>query len=197
MASDLRPGPDSPPTNELASAEAALSVLQQVLHTIAGDDMSRPTPCREYDVSGLTGHLLNSITVLGGMAGADFAGPSANDDTASVEGQVIGAARPALDAWHRRGIDGDVSLGPGSMPARVAVSVFSIEFLVHAWDYATAVGHDMQAPDSLTDYVLGLARTLIKPQERSAAGFDEPVEVPEHASGLHRLVAFTGRNPTR
>ncbi|MGB8791472.1 MAG: TIGR03086 family protein, partial [Mycobacterium sp.] len=40
MSSDLRPGPDSPPTDELASAEAALSALQHVLHPIARDELS-------------------------------------------------------------------------------------------------------------------------------------------------------------
>lgn len=194
MPPDLRPGPESPPADELQSAEAALAVLQQVLYSIAGEDKSRQTPCTEYDVKGLTGHLLNSITALGGMVGAEF---SMREHTDSVERLVVGAARPALDAWHRHGLDGEVPLGAGSMPARVAVSVFSIEFLVHAWDYANAVGRDVHAADSLVEYVLGLAHQLIKPHERSAAGFDDPIEVPEDASVLDRLVAFTGRNPAR
>src|SRR5882724_7977967 len=102
MPSDLRPGPDSPPVDELASAEATLGVLQQVLHAIARDDMSRQTPCSEFDVTQLTEHLLNSITSIGGMVGAEF---SESDQGDSVEGQIIGAARPALDAWHRHGLD--------------------------------------------------------------------------------------------
>ena len=35
------------PTDELHGAEDALEVLQHVLHTIAADDLSRPTPCAE------------------------------------------------------------------------------------------------------------------------------------------------------
>ncbi|BBX99164.1 TIGR03086 family metal-binding protein [Mycobacterium lacus] len=194
MPPESRPGPDSPPVDELASAEASLGVLQQVLRTIAADDKFTQTPCSEYNVKELTEHLLHSIMVLGGMVGAEFA---ISEDTDSVEGLVIGAARPALDAWHRHGLEGAVPLGPGSMTAQVAVSVFSIEFLVHAWDYAVAVGCDVEFPDSLCDYVLGLARKLIKPDERSVAGFDDPIAVPDDASALHRLVAFTGRNPAR
>ena len=123
MPSDLRPGPDSPPTDELASAEATLAVLQQVLHTIGRDDSAKQTPCGEFDVKALTKHLLHSITALGGMAGAQITVP---DDTDSVESLVIAAARPALDAWHKHGLDGDVALGNNSMPAQVAVAVFSI-----------------------------------------------------------------------
>ncbi|EFD63922.1 conserved hypothetical protein [Mycobacterium tuberculosis EAS054] len=138
--------------------------------------------------------MLNSIMVLGGMVGAEF---SLRADIDSVERLVSGAARSALDAWHRHGLEGDVSLGPGSMSAKVAVSVFSVEFLVHAWDYAVAVGSELKAADSLAEYVLELARKLIKPEERSVAGFNEPVDVPEDGGALERLIAFTGRNPAR
>ncbi|MGD1111602.1 MAG: TIGR03086 family metal-binding protein [Mycobacterium sp.] len=194
MPRDLRPGPDSPPSDELRSAEETLGVLQHVLHPIASDDLSRQTPCTEFDVAQLTEHLLNSITAIGGMVDAEFPERVESD---SVERQVISAARPALDAWHRRGLDGSVPFGKGEMPAKGACAILSIEFLVHAWDYARAVGHDVEAPASLTEYVLNLARNVIKPEFRGGAGFDDPVEVPADAGALDQLVAFTGRNPAR
>ena len=54
----------------------------------------------------------------------------------------------------------------------------------------------MNAPDSLSDYVMGLAQGIITPQGRTTAGFDDPVEVPADAGALDRLVAYTGRNPS-
>ena len=194
MPPDLRPGPDSRPPDELASAEDTLGMLQQVLHTVAGDDMSRQTPCTQFNVAQLTEHLLNSITAIGGMAGAEM---PATDDSDSAERRVVSAARPALDAWHRRGLEGSVPFGKGEMPAKGACGILSLEFLVHAWDYARAVGHDVEAPEPLAEYVLGLARATIQPELRSRAGFDEPVAVAEDADALDRLVAFTGRNPAR
>jgi uncharacterized protein (TIGR03086 family) len=192
MPRDLRPGPDSPPTDELASAEDTLGVLRQVLHTVAGDDMSRQTPCTLFNVTQLTAHLLNSIAAIGGMAGAEI---PETDESDSAERRVISAARPALDAWHRRGLEGNVPFGKGEMPAKGACGILSLEFLVHAWDYARAVEHDVNAPEPLAEYVLGLARKTIQPELRSRAGFDAPVEVAEDAGALDRLVAFTGRNP--
>jgi uncharacterized protein (TIGR03086 family) len=192
MPRDLRPGPDSPPADELQGAEDSLGVLRHVVHTIAGDDMSRQTPCSEYDVTALTEHLLKSITGIGGMAGAQFPKREVGD---SVERQIVGAARPALDAWHHRGLDGTVPFGNTEMPAKSACGIFSIEFLVHAWDYAVAVGRAVEAPEPLAEYVLDLAHSTIRPEFRGAAGFNDPVDVPADAGALDQLVAFTGRNP--
>jgi uncharacterized protein (TIGR03086 family) len=192
MSSDLRPGPDSPPTDELASAEAALGALQHVLHPIARDELSKSTPCTEYNVMQLTDHLLTSITLLGGAAGADL--PDRNTDY-SVEQQVIGAARPALDAWHRRGLNDTVTLGTNELPATFAVSILTLELLVHGWDYAAATKHPMNVAESLADYTLGLAKKVINPQTRATVGFADPVVVPDDASALDRLIAFTGRDP--
>ncbi|HET6736152.1 TIGR03086 family metal-binding protein [Mycobacterium sp.] len=192
MPDDLRPGPDSPPTDELKSAEATFGVLQQVLHGIAKDDESKQTPCKEFDVAKLTDHLMNSITAIGGVAGAEF---PERDRSDSVERQVVLAARPALDAWHRRGLDGTVSFGGGEAPAKMMAGILSLEFLVHAWDYAAATGREVTAPDSLSDFVLGLAHNIITPQGRTTAGFDDPVEVAADARALERLIAYTGRTP--
>jgi uncharacterized protein (TIGR03086 family) len=194
MPSDLRPGPDSPPTDELRSAEQSLAVLQQVLHTIAGDDMSRQTPCSEYDISQLTEHLRNSITTLGRMVDADN---PMREPTGAVEDQIIGAARSTLDAWHRHGLEGNVSMGESEIPAKVAASVLSVEFLVHAWDYAAAMGREVKAPQPLVEYVLDLAHRVIQPDQRARGGFAEPVEVPADAGPMERLIAFTGRDPSQ
>jgi uncharacterized protein (TIGR03086 family) len=182
----------TPPVDELACAEAALTVLHDVIRPISRDDMSRPTPCTEFDVAALTEHLLSSITTLGGAAGADF---PATDTGDAVDRQLIMAARPALDAWHRRGLEGTVSVGPGEFPAKSAVAILSLEFLVHGWDYAQAVGRDLEVPDTLAGYVLEAAKGIITPEGRKAVGFDQPIEIGGSASDFEQLLAFTGRQP--
>ncbi|CAN5356545.1 TIGR03086 family metal-binding protein [soil metagenome] len=176
--------------DELVTAEAALTVLEEVLQPITREDLGRQTPCREYDVASLTDHLLNSITILGGAAGADL---PQRDPGESVHQQVLMAARPALEAWQRRGLDGTVELGPNPLPATVAVGILSIEFLVHAWDYAKATGQALDVPEELAAHVEQLARGIITPEGRKNVGFDPPVEVPADAAVFDRLLAFTGR----
>jgi len=166
--------------------------LQHVLHPIARDDLSKSTPCPQYDVMGLTEHLVNDMALFGDAVGAQL--PERDTDDA-VERQIIGAARPVLDAWHRRGLDGTVTLSSYELPATAAVGYLSLEFLVHAWDYATATGHPLEVAESLADYVFGLARKLIPPEARAQLGFAEPVTVSDDAPGLQKLIAFTGRDP--
>ncbi len=192
MPDDLRPGSDSPPTDELKSAEKAFAVLEHVLHGLAKEDEAKQTPCREFNVAQLTDHLLNSIAVIGGAAGAEI---PERDSSDSVERQVVLAARPAVDAWQKRGLDGMVPFQSGEAPARMMAGILSLEFLVHAWDFAEATGREVNSPDSLSDYVLDLAKTIITPEGRSSVGFDDPVDVAVDAGALDRLIAYTGRQP--
>jgi uncharacterized protein (TIGR03086 family) len=192
MTSDLQPDSYPAPTDDLASAEDTLRVLQQVLHSIPPEDLSKRTPCPEFDVAGLTDHLLRSITMIGSAVGAKL--PPRNDSD-SIEQQVITAAQPTITAWQHHGLDGMVALGANEAPAAAVVGILSIEFLVHAWDYAVATGPEIDVPEPLAEYVLGIARKIITPQSRPAAGFADPVAVPDDASALDRLIAFTGRNP--
>ncbi|WP_441963553.1 TIGR03086 family metal-binding protein [Mycolicibacterium houstonense] len=179
--------------DELDSAEATLDVLQRVLHGITPDDLSRRTPCREFDVAGLTDHLLTSITLIGSAAGAQL--PD-RDQQASVEDQVISAARSAVAAWRRRGVTGTVPFGDGEMPAAVMARILSMEFLVHAWDYARATGQAVEVSDEAPEQVLAWSRAVLTPEGRVRAGFDDPVEIADDAPALDRLLAFTGRRPT-
>jgi uncharacterized protein (TIGR03086 family) len=193
MASDLRPGPDSPPTDELRAAEQALGALQHIVHPISRDDLSRPTPSGDFDVAQLTEHLVETITSIGSALDAELPPRDAED---TVERQIIAAGRPTLDAFHRRhGLDGDVTWRGEQTPVRTLAAVLAFGFLVHGWDYAVATGGPIDVPDSLADYVLGLAEKIITPERRANGEFAEPVEPPAKATGLDRLVAFAGRDP--
>ena len=119
---------------------------------------------------------MNSITVIGGAAGAEI---PERDPTDSVERQVVAAARPALDAWHRRGLDGTVKFGDNEAPARVMAGILSLEFLVHAWDYAMAMGRGACA--RLAVRLCDGARRSHHAAGANNAGFDDPVDVPADA----------------
>lgn len=195
MASDLRPGPESPPTDELRAAEAALGVLQHIVHPIAEDELSRPTGSDGLDVAQLTEHLVDTIASIGTALGAELPERDAGD---TVERQLIAAGRPTLDAFHRRhSLDGEVTWRGNETPVRTLAGVLAFGMLVHGWDYAVATGTPPDVPNALADYVLGIAQRIVTPERRANGEFGEAIETPDNAKALDRLVAFTGRDPAR
>ena len=178
------------PLDELSCAEATLAVLQHVLRGIDASDSSKQTPCSEYDVAELGDHLMNSIAIIGGAADAQM---PARDTAAPLEAQVADAAQAVLEAWRRRGMDNTVSLNSRQVPAVVPVGILSLEFLVHAWDFAMATGRQVVVSEPVSEFVLAIAGKVITPEARGYAGFADPVATAADAGVLDRLIAFTGR----
>jgi uncharacterized protein (TIGR03086 family) len=174
----------------IKAAEAALAICQLALRGVAEADYGSPTICPEFTITQLTDHLIGSVTALGGAAGAEFPGTA----TGTLEARLAEAAQAAMEAWNARGADGAVKVGPSELPATTALGILSIEFLVHAWDFAQATGQQIAVPEELSAHVLGAAHTIITPAGRASVGFDDPVEPGPDAQALDRLIAFTGRS---
>lgn len=175
--------------NPLTSANATLAVLQHVLRGIGEDDLSKSTPCTEFTVGQLEAHLLGSLSSLTSLAGGTLVPASAGD----LESRIADAAQQAVETWTERGIEGTVQTGPQELPATIAASILSVEFLVHAWDFASATGQKAAVSDEVATYVLGLAEQIITPELRERAGFDPAIPISGNASAMDRLVAFSGR----
>ena len=191
-------GPDEwsakPDLDPLSSAEATLAICQRILRGVAEDDYHKATVCTEFDVTQLADHLIGSVTYLCAAAGGE---PGAGPVTSPLEARVATAAQATLEAWHVRGLDGTVKVGPHEMPAGAAPGILSIEFLVHAWDFAQATGQQVAVSDEVAQHVLGLARQIITPEARGGGSFADPIEAGPDAGLLDRLIAFTGRTTTQ
>jgi len=175
--------------NPLTSANATLAVLQHVLRGIGEDDLSKSTPCTEFTVGQLEAHLLGSLISLTSLADSTLVPTSAID----LESRIADAAQQAVETWTERGIEGTVQAGPQELPATIAASILSVEFLVHAWDFASATGQKVAVSDEVATYVLGLAEQIVTPELRESAGFDPAIPISGNAPAMDRLVAFSGR----
>ena len=79
--------------------------------------------------------------------------------------------------------------------AEAALGIGSIEFLVHAWDFAQATGQQARVLEGLAAHVLEVADQIITPEVRSSGGgFADAVPAGPGADVMDRLIAFTGRN---
>jgi uncharacterized protein (TIGR03086 family) len=181
----------------ITSAALTLAACQRVLLRIGEADHGKTTVCGEFTVAGLADHLIKVTTGWGGAAGASFpaaaAGTLESAATGTLESKVADAAQIALEAWDSRGLDGTVTIATGeTMPADMAAGMLSIEFLVHASDFAGATGQQVTVPEEAAAYVLDLACKIITPGIR-AGRFGDERPAGTGAGALGRLIAFTGR----
>ena len=178
------------PLDAISSAEATLAVCQRVLRGVPESAYAGPTVCPKFTVAELADHVIASAQFFGYEAGAQFPDTPA----ATLEARLAEVAQPTLEAWRARGLDGIVSVGPHPMPAADALGILSIEFLVHAWDFAQATGQRVIVSDELTEHVLGIAHMIITPEVRGGGtSFADAVPVDPDAHVLDRLIAYTGR----
>jgi uncharacterized protein (TIGR03086 family) len=177
--------------DEFTSAEKALVVMHDVVRTIGQDNLHRPTPCRDFDVTALADHLIDTISRLAAAAGIRPTVPNGD----SIDQRIQQLTQPILAGWRRSGLADDVMFGGRALPAHLALGILSLELLVHGWDFAVALHRPLHVSDAHAAHVLALARQTLTAQSRATAGFDPPVPVPASTSALDQLIAFTGRDP--
>ena len=87
--------------------------------------------------------------------------------------------------------------GVRSMTARAAeyLEEMILDLIVHAWDLGTAIGYPGPLPADAVQAMYPLARAVV---DRTPSGmFDAPVEVSTDSPVIDKLVALTGRHPSR
>lgn len=187
--------------NPLTSASATLAVLQHVLRGISEAQLSAPTPCSAFTLGQLEAHLLGSLASLTELAGGTLVPSNAGE----LESRIAAGAQYAIETWMRRGLDGSVAAGPQELPATLAAGILSLEFLVHAWDFASATGQKLTVSEEVATYVLGLAEQVVQPDLRESAGFDPAIAgqqrrvcagPPDRVHGPHGLTDKISREPT-
>jgi uncharacterized protein (TIGR03086 family) len=180
--------------DQLRSADASWAVLSRVLSAVGPADAGLATPCRDFDVEALTEHVRGSIVSIGTALGAAL---PEDDGAAPAEARLAVVVEPTLEAFGSRGLEGQINMGFAVLPATLVANILNLELLVHAWDYATALRRGLDVPAALSEYVLGLAQSTISDEIRANGSFGPAMLVSETADSLDRLVAFTGRVPSR
>lgn len=183
--------------------EPAARRVVQLLDGVRDDRLSDPTPCEKYAVRHLLAHLLG-LTAAFRDAARKKLGPAT--DTAPGAGMPelpedwrtrlprrldeLVAAWRSPDAWQGTTRAGGVTL-TGEVAGRVALN----EVVVHGWDLARATGQ----PYTVDDASLRSSYELMEPTGGAPgddAIFGVPVEVPEDAPLLDRVVGRAGRSPS-
>lgn len=178
---------------------AAREVVR-VAGEVGDDDLDRPTPCGQWRVRDLLGHLLafagHFIRVArheeGGAGGAPEDLPS--DWRAVLDARLtdLAAAWTAPSAW-----EGEGSAGGLTMP-RAQLGVVALEELVlHGWDLAQSVGTGFDVRDDDLGAVEGFVAQFEHAPQESRTGLYGPVVDAAASTELERVLTLAGRDPRR
>jgi uncharacterized protein (TIGR03086 family) len=166
---------------------AAVGPARQVMGQIGPGQLDHPTPCPDFDVKALVGHLLEWGPAL--VAAGYQAAPTTTYPDLDGYLDAIAAAWGRPEAW-----TGTTSMGGYDMPATTMGGMVLGEVVVHGWDLARATGQPVGWPVEVLDFLCAeVART--GEQGRAMGVYGPVVPVPPDASALDRLIGLTGRDP--
>ncbi len=160
--------------------------------------LERPTPCAEYDVRALLGHIVATVerARVVGEDGDVFAQPvvvtgvpddgwtdalaAASDKTQAAWADDTLLDRPSTVPW-------------GRVPGRGALWGYLNEALVHGWDLAIATGQDAEADPVLAEAAMAaMQRFLPAGMRGDGIPFDAAVEPASGAGPTERLANWSG-----
>ena len=193
-----RPGTTGGLAGETGLLESAIGYALGAVQAVTPDVLSRPTPCRGWDLEMLLRHASESLAALreGVDAGRVGLRPSADDDAAADPVRTFRErAGLLLAAW--TGVSGPqevITIADRCLPSGIMADAGALEIAVHGWDMSWACGHHRPIPGPLAAELLEVARLLVPTTGRHPL-FAAPVAVAPMAGPSDRLTAFLGRAP--
>ena len=164
--------------------------LGGVVGGITPDQLDNPTPCSDFTVSGVLGHMISGATAFA----AAYRGAVPEDPDLS---DPLGGFAPVLSdlvaAITAPGaLDQTVAAPFGEVPGETFARFVVLDGLVHGWDLATATGQAYEPPDELVAAVDAFARQALDAL-RDGQTFSGATDPGIDASPIERLAAYTGR----
>ena len=167
------------------------------------EDLSKRTPCPEYDVKTLLSHLIGWTRLFAACVAGRRPDEGDGDayrlsELSSAGPEYRAAAEALLSAFRDQGTDHEVTVMGSPLPATAVLGMSLGDQLAHGWDIATATGQD----PGFTGEEAVAARTALAPMltdeyRGEGKGFGHRVDVADTASELDKFIAFTGRDPRR
>ena len=186
--------------DQMGLLERAIGYALGSVAAVAPRLLSRPTPCSEWDLQALLGHVNDSLAALCEGIDTGRIGPDpAADDGHLLAGELAATfrdrARRLLGAWSSAGRNDQlIAILDHPLPTSVVAGTGAVELAVHGWDISWACGQHRPIPPTLAGDLLTICPLLVTPATRHPQ-FGAPVAVSPLASASDRLVAFLGRHP--
>lgn len=196
----------------------AVATASDTVTAVRPEQLDSPTPCHEFDVRTLLGHVVDVVRRVEAMGrGEDPFGfePVRADEVAAGAwpAALAAAADAAREAWaDDAAMERQIVLPWKQGPGRDVLRGYVEELTVHTWDLGRAIGFSPAWDDevlavsyaAIQEVLPGAARQamfeqvkaqLPEPMRSSPPPFADAVPVADDAPLIDRLVAWTGRQP--
>jgi len=184
-------------TEEFTGYQRALDGFEAVLCAIPADGWDAPSPCTQWSVRDVAGHMIGGQRMI-----RDLAAGVPPENVNIAPGRF--AASDPIEGWRAARKECGGALTPaalrrpipfgklGEVPLRDFLDGYILEILVHTWDIAQATGQATGLDPDLVHHAFATARVIARPlREAGLLGPERPA--PRRADELTRLLAFMGR----
>lgn len=186
----------------LESYRRAQDGFDAVLAVVPGHRWDAPSPCTEWTVRDVAGHIVWGQRQMAAWASGSEYGATTGFPGSTHPGELAGADPVA--AWHAARAACDRALTPdalgklvtveglGEVPLAVMVEILTNDLVIHSWDVAAGAGVD---PGLDADLVRAATAWAHRGVVRRPGFFGPEVPPPDGADEQERLMAYLGRNP--
>ena len=176
----------------------------QIVSAASAADLARPTPCPNWTLGELLAHMTaqhNGFAAAAAGAGADLVHWQTGAPVADPVGEYAAAAERLMAAFAAAGVlAGEFVLPEISatlpFPAAEAIGFHFVDYVVHGWDVARALGRAYDLEPDVLAAALPIARAVPDGERRRRPGAAFAPRVAASSGGsLGQIVALLGRRP--
>jgi uncharacterized protein (TIGR03086 family) len=182
----------------------AVRASVQIVSRASAADLARPTPCPDWTLAELLAHMTaqhNGFAAAAAGDGADLLHWQTGAPVADPVGEYAAAAERVIAAFAAPGVlAGEFVLPEISptlrFPAAEAIGFHLVDYVVHGWDVARALGRGYDLEPRVLAAALPIARAVPDGDRRRRPGAAFAPRAAASSGGpLDQVVALLGRRP--
>ncbi|WP_409472834.1 TIGR03086 family metal-binding protein [Streptomyces sp. HC307] len=178
-------------------------VIARLAEGVTDDQLADGTPCPDYAVRNLLGHLLG-LSIAFRDAGRKELGPTTDTSPEAALPDIGPGWREELpktlaelaEAWRDPAAwTGETRAGGVPLSGAEAGAVAVDELVIHGWDLARSTGQEYDPDPAALQLSYGMLLAAADDPSRGGGIFGPVVPVPEDAPLLDRAIGLSGRDP--
>lgn len=190
-------------TDTLLDLGPQTRIVARLAEGVSDARLADATPCPQYSVGTLLGHLLG-LAVAFRDAGRKDLGATTDTDPGTALPELAPGWREELpkvldelaEVWRDpRAWTGMTRAGGVDLPGDVAGAVVIDELVIHAWDLARATRQPYEPDPAALETAHAFLRAAAEEDDRGDGIFGPVVTVLPEAPLLDRTVGLSGRDP--